>query len=142
MKECKIKILTGLDSISRSYEDPACFDILAKIPDTYTILPGGRASIPTGIRTKIEFGYFVEILSKSGLSIKHGLEKGAGVIDSDYTGEWLIILYNHSKEKVIINNRAKIAQATVREKIKPIFIQVNELEQTERGDKGFGSSGK
>jgi len=142
MKECKIKILKGLDNIKQSYEDPACFDILANLDIPYVIPPKSRLVIPTGIYTKIEFGYYVEILSKSGLSIKYGIEKGAGVIDSDYIGEWKVILYNHGDVFMTVLDKTKIAQATIREKIKPIFIQVNELEKTKRGNKGFGSSGQ
>jgi dUTP pyrophosphatase len=141
MKECPIKILTGMNSISMAYETPACFDIHTNIPYPQLIVPKSRVSITTGIKAQIHPNYWVKLLSKSGLSLK-GLEVGAGVIDSDYTGEWIVILYNHSKSDVILKANAKIAQASVYEKIRPVFIQADSLEETERGEKGFGSSGQ
>ena len=141
MKECKIEILSGIENISFAYDSPACFDIHAN--EDVVICPG-RSIIHTGIVAAIDPDYFVEIRSKSGLSLKHGIEKGAGVIDSDYRGEWIIILYRHevgSLAPLTIKKGDKIAQATVREKIKPIFVQVDQLSETKRGEGGFGSSG-
>ena len=97
--------------------------------------------ISTGIALEIPEGYYGRIAPRSGLSIK-GVDVLAGVIDRDYTGEIKVVLINHTEDVVIINHQDRIAQLIMEKadilEIKPI----DELSQTNRGSKGFGSTGE
>jgi dUTP pyrophosphatase len=97
--------------------------------------------VTTGIAVKIPKGYVGIIKSRSGLSAKHGIEVGAGVIDSDYTGELKVILYNHGDEDFKYKENTRIAQMIIIPTIHTPFREVRDLEQTERGSSGFGSTG-
>jgi dUTP pyrophosphatase len=123
------------------------FDLRANLPNNekqVTIPSFERMLIPTGLHFEIPKGYDIEIKSRSGLAVKHGITVLTGTIDQTYTGEIKVLLFNSSKEDFIINQGDRIAQALVR----PILTnetgnlnKVNSLGQSERMDKGFGSSG-
>jgi dUTP pyrophosphatase len=99
---------------------------------------GGLVS--TGISMVIPHGYYGRIAPRSGFSVKYGLVINAGVIDSDYRGEIKILFNNFTKSNVVINKGDKIAQIII-EKISLLDVEeVDDLEDTERGDKGFGST--
>ena len=112
-----------------------------------TIEPRGQAIIPTGIAVKIPNGCVGLIWPRSGLSAKFRVETGAGVIDSDYTGEIKVILYNHSDEPVELGKHERVAQMVVtpcyNSPPEAVYKQTIDMfaEKNERGDKGFGSSG-
>jgi len=140
--ELELKIKKEDPSLDWKYnhETDACFDIQSNVD---MIIPArGKEIIPTGVSLSIPDGFMVQIKPRSGLSAKHGIETGAGVIDSDYTGEIRIVLFNHSDQDYMINKYDRIAQAELRPVYKAKFIEVEELEETERGAKRFGSSGK
>ena len=140
MKICTVAVLCGLENIkSGGYKSPACFDICCM--DGVVIPANGFAVINTGIKAAIQEGFYAEIRSKSVLSVEHHIEKGAGVIDSDYRGYWLVKLYNFGSIPVTFNKGDKIAQVALREVIKPKFIPCEHLDETERGELGFGSTG-
>ena len=101
-----------------------------------------RTIITTGIAVKIPEGYVGIIKSRSGLSVRHGLEVGAGVIDSDYTGELKIIMHNHGDKDYHYKSGERIAQLLIMPVIHKPFKLVKDLEETERGNSGFGSTGK
>jgi len=101
-----------------------------------------RASISTGIAIKIEKGYVGLIWDKSGLSQKQGLKTLGGVIDSNYTGEWFVGLINLSQEKIKIKKGQKIAQVLFQKVEQPEIELVQEIKNTNRGNKAFGSTGK
>jgi len=105
------------------------------------IPPHSKKLINIGISLEIPFGYYGRIAPRSGLTVKSSIDVGAGVIDSDYRGNISVILFNHGDEKFTFNQGDKIAQLII-EKIAIInTVYVNNLNHTERGDKGFGSTG-
>ena len=104
----------------------------------------GRQLVGTGRILAIPEGYYGRIASRSGLSLKHGIEVGAGVIDSDYRGEIKILLYNHSDVEFIVSRGDRVSQLILEKISTPDVFRVereNELVYTTRGVDGFGSTG-
>ena len=128
-----------------SYETvgSAGMDIAACIDDDVTIEPGDMALIPTGFALAIPMGYEVQVRPRSGLAIKHGITliNSPGTIDSDYRGEVKVGLINHGKKAVTFKRGDRIAQMIVAPVIQASFNVVESLDETERGDGGFGSTG-
>ncbi len=110
--------------------------------DSTTIYPGTSYKFNTGLQMAIPEGYVGLIHPRSGLSFKHSVENGAGVIDSDYRGIIRIHLYNFGGVPVKIEAGDKIAQMIIQKHEKPEFILVDSLDDTERGSNGFGHTGK
>ena len=104
----------------------------------------GKARIPTGISVELPHNTYGRVAPRSGLTWNKFLDVGAGVVDEDYRGEILVILFNFSKENVVIKNGDKIAQLIV-ERIMPtepvVYEPDQELSETKRGGSGFGSTG-
>lgn len=103
---------------------------------------GTRACIPTGISLVIPNGCYGRIAPRSGLAFKFGINVGAGVIDPDYRGEIKVILFNHGENDFVINQGDKIAQLILEKVETPEVIEVESLDETERGENGFGSTDK
>ena len=129
----------------RATEGSAGMDLYACIDEPLTLAGGEKAVIPTGIAIALpspELGAFV--FARSGLAIKHGigLLNGVGVIDSDYRGEVCVGVINQLSEPYTINPDERIAQLVILpvSLIEP--VEVDELDETERGAGGFGSTGK
>ena len=119
-------------------------DLCACITDEVRILPGETAMIPTGIAVAIPAGYAGFVYARSGLSVKMGLAPAnkVGVIDADYRGEILVSLYNQSGQVRTVSKGDRIAQLVIQKVETPVFEEVDELPETERGAGGFGSTGK
>ena len=100
-----------------------------------------RRLIHTGLFVAIPEGFVGQIWSRSGLSLKSGIEAGAGIIDSHYRGEVGVLLYNHGTEPFIIKRGDRIAQLLTLPLSGHVPVQTEELESTERGEGGFGSTG-
>jgi dUTP pyrophosphatase len=105
------------------------------------ILPYQRGIVCTGIAATIPMGVYGRIAPRSGLAVKHGVQTGAGVIDPDYTGELKVILFNHGSEKFEIKKGDRIAQLILEKCETPLIDEVEEIKDTQRGTRGFGSSG-
>lgn len=105
------------------------------------ILPGKRVLISTGICVEFPEEFVALIWDKSGIALKKGLTKIAGVIDSSYRGEWKIALFNLGSEKIQINKGDKIAQVLFQRIEKAQVEIVESLSETSRGEGGFGSTG-
>ena len=107
------------------------------------IYPGETVLISVGIKTEFTPGYVALIHARSGLATKKGLAPAnkVGVVDSDYRGEWFVALHNHSNHIQVIEDGERIAQVLFQEVEHPIFEEVKNLSETERGEKGFGSTG-
>jgi dUTP pyrophosphatase len=105
------------------------------------ILPYQRGIVCTGIAATIPIGVYGRIAPRSGLAVKHGVQTGAGVIDPDYTGELKVILFNHGSEKFEIKKGDRIAQLILEKCETPLIDEVEEIKDTQRGTRGFGSSG-
>jgi dUTP pyrophosphatase len=105
-----------------------------------TIPKRSHALVPTGISLAIPSGCYGRIAPRSGLALKFGIDVGAGVIDWDYRGEIKVLLFNHSDEDFHVNVNDRIAQLILEKIETPQVIIVEELPETLRGDKGFGST--
>ena len=122
----------------------AGYDLFADLSEAVTILPQETKMVGTGIACAIPEGYFGGIYARSGLSAKEGLRPAncTGVVDSDYRGEIKVALHNDSKESRTILPGQKIAQMVVQAFLPVEFETVEDLDATERGGGGFGSTGK
>ena len=119
-------------------------DLYACMDEAVTINPGETAFIKTGLAMEVPVGYAGLIYARSGLACKKGLAPAnkVGVIDSDYRGEIMVALHNHSNEAVVVESGERIAQLVITPYIVAAFNQVDELEDTVRGEGGFGSTGR
>lgn len=119
-------------------------DLYACLSEPVTIEPGKSVFIPTGLAMELPRGYAGLIYARSGLACKRGLAPAnkVGVVDSDYRGEFMIVLYNHGDTPQIIEHGERIAQLVITPVITPGFAEVEELTQTQRSGGGFGSTGK
>ncbi len=125
---------------SYSYDDDAAFDLCAA--EQVVLAPGARAQVRTGIALAIPEGYVGLVWDKSGLSHTHGLKTLGGVVDAGYRGEVLVGLVNLSTEVYTIERHHKVAQMIIQKKEIPTIVEVSRLEHSERGVRGFGSSGQ
>ena len=124
-------------------EESAGMDLKANIPSTMTLKPFERLLVPTGLFVSIPEGYEGQIRGRSGLALKNGigLANGIGTIDSDYRGEIKVILINLSNEDFVINDGDRIAQFVLNKYEKIQFEELEILEETIRGQGGFGHTG-
>ncbi len=122
----------------------AGYDLCACIAADFTINPGEMAIFPTGLAAEIPPGCAGMIFTRSGLGIKHGIRvtNGVGVIDSDYRGEIHVGLHNSSHEPYTVTPNERIAQLILMPVLTPEVEEVFKLSETERGEAGFGSTGK
>lgn len=118
-------------------------DLSACIEKEIIVKPFSQVTINTGLAIEIPDGFVGLIFSRSGLSTKKGLALAnkVGVIDSDYRGEWLIVLYNQSNQEQVIKPQERIAQFVIVPYYKAEFILTDELSVTKRNAGGFGSTG-
>jgi len=119
-------------------------DLYACLAEPVTIQPGESVFIPTGLAMELPKGYAGLIYARSGLACKRGLAPAnkVGVVDSDYRGEFMIVLHNHGAEAQVISHGERVAQLVITPVFTPGFIECSELVDTERSDGGFGSTGK
>ena len=123
----------------------ACMDLCACIDAPVTLEAGARALIPTGIAIALPSADYVALVfARSGLGIKQGvcLSNGVGVIDSDYRGEIGVGLVNLGQSAYTVRPGDRIAQLMVTPVVQPTVVQVSELDNTDRGAGGFGSTGR
>lgn len=122
----------------------AGMDLRANIEESITISPLARALVPTGLYIELPEGHEAQIRPRSGLAAKHGIGivNSPGTIDSDYRGEIKIILVNLSNEEFVLNPGERIAQMIVAKFERVEWIPVDRLEESSRGEGGFGSTGK
>ncbi|MBE5932281.1 MAG: dUTP diphosphatase [Lachnospiraceae bacterium] len=118
-------------------------DLYACITEAVTIEPGETKLIPTGLAMELPIGYAGLIYARSGLASKKGLAPAnkVGVVDSDYRGEVMVALHNHSNVPASIDPQERIAQLVITPYIAAIFNTVDTLDDTTRGTGGFGSTG-
>ena len=124
---------------TRGSQHAAAVDMYASAPGA--IPAHGFASINTGIAVAVPHGYYARIAPRSGLSAKNGIFTLAGVVDSDYRGEVIVVLANHSDDDYEVKLGDRIAQMIIEAIIMPEPVFVDELEDTERGANGLGSTG-
>lgn len=139
------KIRENATMICRATEGSAGMDLHACIDEELTINPGDIKIVPTGLAIALESAQYVAyIYARSGLAIKHGitLANCVGVVDSDYRGEVCVGLTNISRTPYTIKPDERIAQLVIAPVSTCEPVLVNELEQTKRGEGGFGSTGR
>ena len=119
-------------------------DLMAFIKEPIIIPPNSSHLIPTGLSVAFSEDYEIQIRPRSGLAAKNNITvlNTPGTIDSDYRGEIKIILFNHSKEDFLINNKDRVAQMILMPIIKMELEETNNLPDSIRGEGGFGSTGK
>ena len=122
----------------------AGMDLCAAIDEPITLQPLERKLIPTGLKIELEHGYEAQIRPRSGLSIKHGISliNCVGTIDEDYRGEVCVPIVNVSNETYTIQPDERIAQMVIARYEQAKIEVVTELSETDRGEGGFGSTGK
>ncbi len=144
--EIKIKKLKENAKIpQRATNGSAGMDLYACIDESVTLNPGQLAVIPTGIAIELPDNTCAAFLyARSGLGVKHGicLSNGVGVIDSDYRGEICAGLCNVSDKPYVIEPYERVAQMVIAPVLTPVITETDELSDTERGEGGFGSSGR
>ena len=108
-----------------------------------TIAPGARHAVATGLALAIPQGYEVQVRPRSGLALKYGITvpNTPGTIDSDYRGELKVILINHGTEPFAIQRGDRVAQLVLAPVVQAAWEEVTELDATDRGEGGFGSTG-
>ena len=145
MSEIVVKIINKSSNDLPAYTSygSAGVDLRAFINGTILIQPLQRVLVPTGLYLQLPTGFEAQIRPRSGLAIKNGITvlNSPGTIDSDYRGEIKVILINLSTEDFVINNGDRICQMVIAKHEKAKFILVENLDDTVRGDGGFGHSG-
>lgn len=144
MAEVRIVNVSGYPAPSYATEFSAGMDLKASIEAPVTIGPLERALIPTGISIALPEGTEAQVRPRSGLAAKHGITvlNAPGTIDADYRGEIKVILVNLSNNPFVINPGERIAQMVVARYEKVVWEEVEALDDTERGEGGFGSTGR
>lgn len=150
MESIKIKIKRISDEFSdiqlphHATEGSAGIDIRAAVNSPITLKPGLIELVPTNLSVEIPHGYEIQIRPRSGLAAKHGIGilNSPGTIDSDYRGEIKVILFNFSKQPFVIERGERIAQMIVSKVYRAEIVETDSLAETDRGDGGFGHTGK
>jgi dUTP pyrophosphatase len=131
----------GLPLPAYATDGSAGMDVVSA--EDVTIVPGARHPVATGLSVAIPQGYEIQVRPRSGLAFKHGITvpNTPGTIDSDYRGELKVLLINHGPEDFAIARGDRVAQLVVAPVTQGVWQEVNELDATERGAGGFGSTG-
>ena len=130
---------------TRGSEQAAGYDLYACMDcEVQEIPPHTTVRIPTGLCVAVPDGYFAAVFARSGLATKDGLRPAncVGVCDSDYRGEYLIMLHNDTDTVKTVRNGDRVAQMVVLPYLPVSFVEVEELSETRRGAGGFGSTGR
>lgn len=142
----KVRIINQSNNPLPAYETggSAGMDIRAFLTEDVTLGSLERKLIPTGLFIELPEGYEAQLRPRSGMAFKHGisLPNSPATIDSDYRGELKVALINLSKEDFVIKNGDRIAQMVIAKHERAEWIQVEEINETQRGEGGFGSTGK
>lgn len=145
MEHIKVKIINKSGHELPAYETPSAagMDVRACLTEPVTLAPLERALIPTGLRIQLPQGYECQIRPRSGLALRHGISlvNTPGTVDADYRGEIGVIVINLSNEPFTINDGERICQMVVKEYVHVAWEPVERIDETERGDGGFGHTG-
>ena len=141
----KIQVVNRGHQQLPAYATPqsAGMDLRANLSEPITLHPMERRLIPTGLHIALPEGYEAQVRPRSGLALKHGLTvlNTPGTIDADYRGEIGVILINLSQEDFVIEDGERIAQMVIARHEQGAFIPVQVLDETERGEGGYGHTG-
>lgn len=122
----------------------AGMDLRAAIEKEIILNPGETVKVPTNLAVAVPAGYEMQIRSRSGLALNNQIVElnSPGTIDSDYRGEVCLIIHNLGKETFVIERGMRLVQALITPVVQPEIVEVEELDDTERGEGGFGSTGR
>lgn len=141
----KVQVINKGHQQLPAYATPqsAGMDLRANIDESITLHPMERRLIPTGLYIALPVGYEAQIRPRSGLALKHGISvlNTPGTVDADYRGEIMVLLVNFSQEDFIINDGERIAQMVIARHEQGEFVEVETLDETERGAGGYGHTG-
>lgn len=134
----------GLPLPAYQSEGAAGFDLLAAIDAPVELAPGARALVPTGLAIALPPGYEAQVRPRSGLAARHGVTvlNSPGTVDADYRGEVKAILVNLGTEPFLVTRGERIAQMVVAPVTRATLVEVESLDDTQRGAGGFGSTGR
>lgn len=135
----KVMLDKGAYMPVRAHKDDAGLDL--RSPDTFIVKAGKSLKIDSGVHVDIPAGYVGFLKAKSGLNVKYGITC-TGVIDAGYTGSIVVKLYNNGSDDVFFERGDKLTQLVILPIVCPDLVQADSLEDTERGDAGFGSTGR
>ncbi len=142
----RIKVINKSNNPLPKYQTVASagLDLHANLEADIILNPGDRILVPTGLFMELTEGYEAQVRPRSGLALKHGITvlNSPGTIDADYRGEIKVLLINHGSEPFIIKHSERIAQMVVAKYEQIQWKTVTDLNNTERGSGGYGSSGK
>lgn len=146
MEPLKVKIINRSPNPLPAYgtSEAAGMDVYAWLPQgPVTLRPGERALIGTGLYMELPSGYECQVRPRSGLALRHGISivNTPGTIDADYRGEIGVILINLGQEPFTVDTGERICQIVIKEYVPVAWHQVEELDDTARGDGGFGHTG-
>jgi len=118
-------------------------DLRAAVEADWTLAPGERRAVPTGMRIEIPAGYEGQVRPRSGLALRHGVTvvNAPGTIDSDYRGEVMVLLVNLGHEPFVIRRGDRVAQLIIAPVVRARFVEADDLDTSSRGEGGFGSTG-
>jgi dUTP pyrophosphatase len=139
-----MKVKAGGERPSYANRHAAGLDIRANNEEPITIEPGVHADIPTHLSVQLPKGHFGMIVPRSGLGFKHRITliNDVGIIDEDYRGNIGLRMVNDGDKPYIVNRGERVAQMIITPYIQPVLVFVDELDETDRGSNGFGSTGK
>lgn len=148
MERCVVKVrrVRGGDQNLPSYMTvhAAGMDLCADLGDDLVLNPGEWKLVPTGLAIALPDGFEAQVRPRSGLALKHGiaLVNSPGTIDPDYRGEIGVILINHGSEPFVVRRGERIAQMVFAPFARAELVEVDELDETARGEGGFGHTGR
>ncbi len=133
----------GLPLPQYATKDAAGADLVAALESDVTLQPGARMAIPTGLQIALPAGFEAQVRPRSGLAARHGITvlNAPGTIDADYRGEVMVLLVNLGSEPVTLRRGDRIAQMVIAPVTQARFSETSELDNTARGEGGFGSTG-
>ena len=137
----RVKMLSENGRVpERGSRDAAGYDLFSA--EEYRVGPCGKCLMKTDIAVAIPKGYYGRIAPRSSMAWKFHTDVGAGVVDSDYRGNVGVVMFNHGQEELVVKKHDKIAQLILEKIITPEIVIVDDLDETERGEGGFGSTGQ
>lgn len=146
MKEISVKIIKNKETKLPIYmtKGSAGMDVHAEMDEAIVIKPLERVMVPTGLKVEIPYGFEIQVRPRSGLAIKHGITllNTPGTIDSDFRGEIKVIMINISNEEFRIEPQERIGQLVLNKVYKCVWEETEGLNESERGQGGFGHTGK
>ena len=139
---CNFVLDEGARLPEKKHPEDAGYDVYAN--ENVRIAPGARHAVSTGLYFQPETGWYIQVVPRSGLALKNGITvlNTPGTIDSNYRNEIKVILVNHSNEDFDIHKGDRIAQLIFTPSYEAVFVEAKTLDDSDRGQGGFGSSGK